>query len=129
MANNFRLATLLKSDGIYLSSYNRSFKGLSYKKKKFKIIGSAHNYKEIFEKIKQGCSLIIFSKLFLVNYNKNSPFLGVVKFNKYLFFNKNLIPLGGIRINNLNNLKLVRCEGVAILSEIKKKPTIIRRLF
>ena len=36
---------ILNSDGIYLSSYNKSFKALSLKKSNFRIIGSAHNSK------------------------------------------------------------------------------------
>ena len=40
-----------------------------------------------------------------------------------------LVPLGGIRYNNLSLLYLVRSNSFAILSEIKKKPAIIRRLF
>ena len=58
-----------------------------------------------------------------------APFLGVIKFNKYLINNKDLIPLGGINSNNLNKLKQLNCQSIAILSEIKKKPAIIRRLF
>ena len=95
-------------------------------KNKFKIIGSAHNYKEIFEKLKQGCELIIFSKLFIVNYDRNSPYLGLVKYNKFLnYFNKKLIPLGGINYQNLNKLQLINSEGFALLSEVKKKPAKI----
>ena len=70
IANDLDLCITLKADGIYLSSFNKSFKPLNLLKHKFKIIGSAHNYKEIFEKMKQGCELIIFSKLFVVNYDK-----------------------------------------------------------
>ena len=100
------------------------------KKPNFKVIGSAHNKKEIFMKIKQGCELILLSKLFLVNYDKKSKFLGVIKFNNFLNFNKNLIPLGGIKLNNLNKLKNINCKGIALMSEIKKKPTkIFSRLF
>ena len=51
-------------------------------------------------KIKQGCEIILFSKLFLVNYDKKSPFLGVIKFNNFLKINKNLIPLGGINLKS-----------------------------
>jgi len=129
VANNYKLAISLSSDGLYLSSYNRSLKVLSLKKKNFKIIGSAHNFKEIYLKTLQGCEVILFSKLFLVNYDKSAPYLGVVKFNNYLISNADLIPLGGINLNNLNKLKHLNCQGIAILSEIKKKPAIIRRLF
>ncbi len=131
VANNPSLCILLKSDGIYLSSYNKTFKTLNLKTKKFNIIGSAHNTHEISLKIKQGCRYILLSKLFLVDYNKNSSFLGINKFNIYLNgVYKKLIPLGGIKLNNLNKLRNVNCDGFALLSEIKKKPAnIINRLF
>ena len=129
IANKIDLAILLKCDGIYLSSFNRDLKFLKYKNLNFKIIGSAHNYKEVALKIKQGCSFILLSKLFLVNYDKKAPFLGVIKFNNLKSISKFLIPLGGINSQNLNELKNVYSEGFAILSELKKKPAIIRRLF
>ena len=63
-------------------------------------------------------------------FDKNATFLGVIKFNNYLKINKNLIPLGGINLKNLNNLNLIKCNGFALMSEIKKKPAnIINRLF
>ena len=130
IANNIKLAISLNSDGLYLSAFNKSYKPLFVKKSNFKIIGSAHNKKEIFLKIKQGCDLILLSKLFLVNYEKQSNFLGIIKFNNFLDFNKNLIPLGGIKLGNLNKLKNINCKGIALMSEIKKKPTkIFSRLF
>ena len=131
VANDIKLSVLLNSDGIYLSSYNKNFKALNLKKSNFKIIGSAHNIKEINFKLKQGCSYILLSKLFLVNYDKNSSFLDVIKFNIILSNNhKEIIPLRLIKSNNLNKLKSINCEGFALLSEIKKKPAnIINRLF
>ena len=126
IANDLDLCITLKADGIYLSSFNKSFKPLNLLKHKFKIIGSAHNYKEIFEKMKQGCELVIFSKLFVVNYDRNSPHLGLVKYNKFLnYFNNKLIPLGGINCQNLNKMRLINSKGFALLSEVKKKPAKI----
>ena len=130
VANDTKLAIFLKSDGIYLSAHNKSLKTLSIKKSKFKIIGSAHNWTEINFKNKQGCELIFLSKLFLVSYNEKAAFLGIIKFNNFLRLNKNLIPLGGINVNNLNKVNTLNCKGVALMSEIKKKPAkIINRLF
>ncbi len=129
VANNISLALYLNSDGVYLSASNRSFKVLLFKKN-LEIIGSAHNIREIELKKKQGCNFILFSKLFLVSYDKNAPFLGIVKFNNFLKINKKLIPLGGINSNNLNSLNLVNSAGFALMSEVKKKPAnIINRLF
>jgi thiamine-phosphate pyrophosphorylase len=130
IANNIKLAISLNSDGIYLSSHNRELKILNYRKLNFEIIGSAHNLKEISNKIKQGCNSIFLSKLFIVDYDRKSPSLGMLKFNNFSKITKKLIPLGGIKIHNLNYLKNVSCEGFAILSEVKKKPAnIINRLF
>tara|TARA_Y100000591_G_C21613136_1_gene583891 strand:+ start:246 stop:818 length:573 start_codon:yes stop_codon:yes gene_type:complete len=130
VANDIKLAISLNADGIYLSSFNKKLNFLSFKKSNFEIIGSAHNFKEISGKIKQGCSSILFSKLFLVDYNKTAPYLGVVKFNTISKVSKKLIPLGGIKKHNLNKLNSVTSEGFALLSEIKKKPAnIINRLF
>ena len=130
IANDLRLAMSLNSDGIYLSSYNKKLNCLNFRKKNFQIIGSAHNFKEISIKIKQGCNFILLSKLFLVDYDKTASHLGVLKFNSFLRFSKKLIPLGGIKSHNLNQLNNVFSEGFALLSEIKKKPAnIINRLF
>ena len=53
----------------------------------------------------------------------------VQKIYKLLDINKKIIPLGGIKLLNLNKLKTVRSEGFALMSEIKKKPAISNRLF
>jgi len=97
----------------------------------FSIIGSAHNFREIALKRRQGCDKIILSRLFKTDYLKKTSFFGIVKFNLII---KNLgasfIPLGGIRYKNLGKLKLVNSSAFAILSDIKKKPAnIINRLF
>tara|TARA_B100001057_G_C22709857_1_gene895300 strand:+ start:442 stop:1008 length:567 start_codon:yes stop_codon:yes gene_type:complete len=128
VANNSKLAVLLKSDGVYISAFYKGFEHLNLKQLNKKIIGSAHNFKEINEKKKQGCSYIILSKLFRVDYAPLENFYGIVKFN--LIENRNnLIPLGGIKLINLNKVKLVKSGGIAIMSEIKKKPAICSRLF
>tara|TARA_B110000444_G_scaffold254993_1_gene288507 strand:- start:1395 stop:1946 length:552 start_codon:yes stop_codon:yes gene_type:complete len=123
IANNDRLARNCKADGLYVSASNNNF---YYN---IKIIGSAHNFKEIYQKIKQRCSTIILSRLFQTTYKNKKNFYGLVKFNliikKYLI---QLIPLGGIRTSNLLKLNLVNSNGLAIMSEIKKKPAISNRL-
>ena len=48
LSNNIKLAIKLNLDGAYIPSFNKSTKHLAYSlKKQFKIIGSAHNIKEI----------------------------------------------------------------------------------
>ena len=119
---------MLKSDGVYISAFYKGFEQLNLRKLNKKIIGSAHNFQEINEKRKQGCSYIILSKLFRVDYAPLENFYGIVKFN-LMGNQKNLIPLGGIKLINLNKAKLIKSEGIAIMSEVKKKPAISNRLF
>ena len=130
VANDKSLAIDLKADGLYTSAFNNSLRLLSLQKDSFTIIGSAHNLKEIYFKNKQRCNTIFFSKLYPVDYDKNAKTLGLIKFNNFLQLSKNIIPLGGIKIKNLNSLKNIRCHGFALFSEVKKKPAnIINRLF
>ena len=126
IANNMKLAKLCKADGLYLSSYNKK----KYPKFDIDLIGSAHNFKEIYEKIKQGCKTIMLSRLFKTAYPDKKANLGVVKFNLIgKNYSINLIPLGGIKSTNLLKLNLINSDGVALLSEVKKKPAISNRLF
>ena len=130
VANNQRLSSILKADGLYVSAYNYDLKVKRSQKFNFKIIGSAHNIKEINIKSLQGCSDIVFSRLFRTSYKDKADYLGIVKFNLFkLYTRKNLIPLGGIRLSNLNKIYHVNCKSFACLSEVKKKPAIISRLF
>ena len=130
IANNLDIAIKCKADGLYISSYNKKHYNTSFIRNSLKIIGSAHNRKEIYEKKNQGCETIVLSRLFETDYTNKNTYLGIVKFNltKKNFKGK-LVPLGGIRNKNLNLLKLVKANSFAILSEVKKKPAIIRRLF
>ena len=67
---------------------------------------------------------------YFVDYKKDTNYLEINKFNNYFSKYPELIPLGGIKVSNLNKLKLIKSDGFAILSEIKKKPAnIINRLF
>ena len=120
------MARILKADGIYISAYNNNFRFGLLKNLNFKIIGSAHNIKEINLKKLQGCSEIILSRLFKTTYKNKIDFLGVIKFNLLSKLTKvSLTPLGGINLKNLNNLKNVNCENIALSSLIKNKSHII----
>ena len=121
----------LYPNGIYISAKNTSLKFLNLRRSNFTLIGSAHNIKEISFKKKQGCKNILLSRLFQVTYKPHLNYLGVIRFNKYVLnIDKNIIPLGGINLSNLNNTKIINSYGFAMMTEIKKKPAnIINRLF
>ena len=125
IANNLITLSACKADGLYISAHN--------KKKYFpniNKIGSAHNIKEINEKIFQGCRVVIFSRLFETKYKDKKNYLDVIKFNLLIKkINKKIIPLGGINNQNLLKLNMINSEGFACLSAVKKKPAIASRLF
>ena len=129
ISNHLKFAMKYDSDGLYIPSFNKklNFKNFS-KRRKFRIIGSAHNIEEIKIKEKQGCEEIFISPLFMNK--KNSNFLGVTKFyNLSKFTKKKIIALGGI---NEKNLKLLRClniSGFAAINWIKKNRPVITGRF
>ena len=114
LSNNIKLAIKLGLDGAYIPSFNKEFNHLSYTyKKKFKLIGSAHNLKEIRIKELQKVQCIFISSLF----KKNNNFLGINKFKIISRYSKkNIIALGGISKKNLKNLKLINISGFAGIS-------------
>ena len=131
VSNDEKLASKLRADGLYISAHNINLRLTKLKKSNYKIIGSAHNVKELNIKILQGCSSIIFSRLFEVSHPFKKNFLGIIKFNLFKLSRKeNLVPLGGINLSNLNKLKMVKSNSFALLSEVKKKPAkLFNRLF
>ena len=117
LSNNIKLAIKLGFDGAYIPAFNKSLRHLNYKlKKNFRILGSAHNIKEIRLKEKQKVSLIFISSIF----KKNKNYLGLYKF---LYLEKltdiNIIALGGINRRNLKILSFTNCAGFAGISYFK----------
>ena len=119
ISNNIKLAIKLDLDGAYLPSFNKSTKHLAFSlKKKFNLIGSAHNIKEIRIKEKQNVSKIFISSLF----KKNKNYLGINKFK--LISNltkKKVVALGGVSKKNLRKLKLLDNLEFAGISYFEQK--------
>ena len=114
LSNNVKLAIQLDLDGAYIPSFNKSFKNLNYSyKKKFEIIGSAHNLKEIRVKESQKVSKIFISSIF----KKNKNFLGINKFKLISkLTKKKVVALGGISKENIKKLSLLKSNGFAGIS-------------
>ena len=114
LSNNIKLAIKLGLDGVYLPSFNKSFNHMAYTlKKKFEIIGSAHNLKEIKIKELQKVNKIFLSSLF----KKNKNYLGINKFK--LLSNltkKKVVILGGISKKNIKLIKLLNNSEFAGIS-------------
>ena len=114
LSNNIKLAIKLNLDGAYIPSFNKDKKHLSYSfKKKFIILGSAHNVYEMRTKELQNIETIFLSSIF----KRNKNYLGIYKFKLFsLLSNKKIVALGGVSLNNLKKLNLTNCFGFAGIS-------------
>ena len=101
VSNDIKLAIKVKSDGIYIPSFNKKKRFLNLENKNFIILGSAHNQIEIQEKISQRCSA---SKV-------------------------GVLALGGINQNNMRKLKMLHINGFGGIGMFKKKPAYKRPVF
>ena len=114
LSNNIKLAIKLGLDGASIPSFNDSFNHLNYSlKKNFKIIGSAHNLKQIKIKEIQKVQKIFLSSLF----KKNKNYLGINKFKLLSkLTRKKIVALGGISKANLKKLGLLNTSDFAGIS-------------
>ena len=114
LSNNIKLALKLNLNGAYIPSFNKSYRHMAYSlKKNFKIIGSAHNLKEIRNKEAQNVDKIFLSSLF----KKNKNFLGINKFKLLSkLTKKKIVVLGGITKDNKKKLTLLNQSDFAGIS-------------
>ena len=119
LSNNVKLAINLDLDGVYIPSFNNDKKHLSYSfKKKFILLGSAHNVYEMRAKELQNVKVIFLSSIF----KNNKNYLGINKFKIFSFLTKKkIIALGGISTANVKKLNLVNCSGFAGISFFEQK--------
>ena len=114
LSNDIKLAIKLNLDGAYIPSFNNCLKHLAYSlKKKFTIIGSAHNLKEIKVKESQKVEKIFLSSLF----KKNKNYLGINRLKLLqILTKKKIVVLGGITKENSKKLKLLNNPDFAGIS-------------
>ena len=126
ISNKIKMALKLDLDWVYLPSFNKYLKIKCFKKKKnFKILGSAHNIKEIRNKELQKVNCIFLSPIFITK--KSNRFLGIQKFNNLANHTKTkVICLGGIKKNNLKKIKLLNAYGLSSVSLFKQNIKYVR---
>ena len=115
ISDDIKLAINIKANGVYIPSTNKNLNFQLFKqKRKFKILGSAHNFKEIKIKELQKVDEIFLSPLFK---SKNNPQLNIYK---YINLRKTTImkdiSLGGINNKNIKKLRLIKPFGFAGIS-------------
>jgi thiamine monophosphate synthase len=119
VANKNNICPIKGLSGIYLSAFNKKILTSNHFQKKT-IIGSAHSFKEIREKIKSQCSIIILSPVFKTKNDRIINPLGIIKFLllSQHFRATTLIPLGGI--HDPRRLKNYGIKGFAGISYFNK---------
>ena len=128
VSNSLTLTLKYKAQGLYIPAFNKTKNYSTIEKRNLKIIGSAHNQKEIREKILQKCTAIFLAPIFPVKKKEN--FLDIYKFNTLTRNNNiNFYALGGIRNNNISKLKLLNIKGFGGIRMFKKKPAFKRPVF
>ena len=128
VSNDIKLAIKVKAEGIYIPSFNKTMGFANLEKRNIKILGSAHNQKEIQKKISQNCSAVFLSPIFYLE--KSKKFLGLHKFNYLSYGNKiNLLALGGISEANVHKLKLLNIKGFGGIRMFKKKTGLLKAGF
>ena len=126
--NDIKLALKVRADGIYIPSFNKTKKFINLEMRNLIILGSAHNQKEIHEKISQKCRAIFLSPVFYVE--KSQSYLDIYKFNYLTYASKvNFLALGGITRNNIRKLRLLHINGFGLILIFKKKPAFKRPVF
>tara|TARA_B100001121_G_scaffold282741_1_gene276329 strand:- start:743 stop:1267 length:525 start_codon:yes stop_codon:yes gene_type:complete len=114
LSNNIQIAIKLNLDGAYIPSFNKNTKHLAFSfKKNFKIVGSAHNLREIKIKETQKVDKIFLSSLF----KKNKNYLGINKFKLLSqLTRKEVVVLGGISKKNIKKLRILNQSKFAGIS-------------
>jgi thiamine-phosphate pyrophosphorylase len=120
VANKNYIRPIKGLSGIYLSAFNRRIlTALHFQNKS--IIGSAHSFKEIREKIKSKCTIIFLSPIFGTKEQKQMKPIGIIKFLliSRSFKNISLYPLGGI--HSPLKLKAYGIKGFAGVNYFNRK--------
>ena len=123
--NNYQKCIKYKASGVFLDAKNTNIIRPIQFKTNFKIIGSAHNQREYFNKLKQKCNLVMLSPLFYnEKYSKNN-ILNIHRFNQItLNWKIDVCALGGINLGSLKKIKLTKARSIAfkkLISDLKIK--------
>ena len=115
LRNDSKLAIKLDVDGLYISSTNKDLilRPITCKKK-FEILGSAHNMKEIKIKKLQGVDKIFLSPIFKDKKNQRLYLYKYLNLKKTIFMKD--VALGGINRENIKKLKFINPCGFAGIS-------------
>ncbi len=125
--NNYQKCTKYKANGVFLDSKNTSTIRPILLKRTFKVVGSAHNQREYFNKQQQKCKLVMLSPIFYNEKYSKNKILNIHRFNQItLNWKVDVCALGGINLASLKKIKLTKARYIAfkkLIFDLKiKKP-------
>ncbi len=110
----------MKANGVYISSTNKNLNIRYFQpRNNFKVLGSAHNLREIKVKESQNVEEIFLSPLFKDKIKKQLNIYRYLTLKKLTFMKD--ISLGGINNRNIKKLRLIQPFGFAGISFFDKK--------
>tara|TARA_B100001093_G_C26502539_1_gene873941 strand:+ start:136 stop:678 length:543 start_codon:yes stop_codon:yes gene_type:complete len=119
LANNTKIANSLEFDGAYLPSFNKEINYTNINKiKNFKLLGSAHDIKDIKIKEKQGVELLFLSPVFKRKNKRHLKIYNFLRLSKST--NIETAALGGINSKNIKLLNLYGVKNIGSINWIKK---------
>jgi thiamine-phosphate pyrophosphorylase len=111
--NNFQKCIKYQANGVFLDSKNKSVLRPMLLKKKFSIVGAAHNQLEYIYKSRQSCQMIMLSPIFENSKYSPNKILNIVKFNNISNrWKENVVALGGINLKNISRLRMMKIWGI-----------------
>ena len=119
--NNIKKCFKFNSAGIFIDSTNKKIIKIQSFRRKFIIIGAAHNQLEYYFKKRQNCKIIALSPIFYNPKFSKNKILGPIKFNLIsLIWNADLCALGGINETNIKKINITKASVIAFQRYIAK---------
>ena len=124
--NNFQKCIKYQANGVFLDSKNKSILRPMLLKKKFSVIGAAHNQLEYIYKSKQSCQEVMLSPIFENSKYSPNKILNIIKFNNISnHWKEKIIALGGLNLKNINKIQMTKIGGIGFkrfLRDLGKSP-------
>jgi thiamine-phosphate pyrophosphorylase len=119
--NNIKKCFKFNSAGIYIDATNKKIIKTQLFKRKFIIIGTAHNQLEYYFKKRQNCKIIALSPIFHNPKFSINKILGATKFNLVSrIWKTDLCALGGVNESNIKKIKITKASAIAFQRYITK---------
>ena len=114
VAQDINLALKIKADGVHFSD-NKKIPWLFWQRKSFKkdfiLSYSCHNIRSAIFAKRSNIDLVFISPIFTTQSHDKTKLLGKIGYLKALYYNKEIMPLGGINDKNINFINKTKTPG------------------